>query len=158
MRSAWRLLFAGRVDAERLVFVDEMGANVSLSPLYAWSRRGERARAKAPRNWGKNITLLSSITARGLGPCLAVEGSTTREVFEAYLERALAPSLSQGQVVVMDNLSAHKGGRVREIVEEAGCELAYLPPYSPDLNPYLSRPSPRSRGCCARPKPAPARR
>jgi transposase len=135
LRAAWRLMVAREVDADRLVFVDEMGTNVSLSPLYAWSRRGERAFGSAPRNWGKNVTLLSSITAEGLGPCLAVEGATTREVFEAYLERALAPSLRPGQVVVMDNLSAHKGGRVREIVEGAGCELVYLPPYSPDLNP-----------------------
>ena len=66
---------------------------------------------------------------------MAVEGSTTREVFEAYLEGDLAPTLSPGQVVVMDNLSAHKGGRVKEILEGAGCELVYLPPYSPDMNP-----------------------
>jgi transposase len=135
LRAAWRLLFARAVGVERLVFVDEMGANVSLSLLYAWSRRGERAHAKVPRNWGKNITLLASITHRGLGPCLAVEGSTTREVFETYLERVLAPALRPEQVVVLDNLSAHKGGRVKEIVEGAGCELLYLPPYSPDLNP-----------------------
>jgi transposase len=135
LRAAWRLLVAREVDAELLVFVDEMGTNVSLSALYAWSRRGERAFGSAPRNWGKNVTLLASITAEGIGPCLAVEGATTREVFEAYLERALVPSLRPGQVVVMDNLSAHKGSRVREIVEGAGCELVYLPPYSPDLNP-----------------------
>jgi transposase len=135
LRAAWRLLFVRAVGVERLVFVDEMGANVSLSPLYAWSRRGERAHAKAPRNWGKNITLLASITHRGLGPCLAVEGPTTREVFETYLERVLAPALRPGQVVVLDNLSSHKGGRVKEIVEGAGCELLYLPPYSPDFNP-----------------------
>jgi transposase len=135
LRAAWRALVAGQVDAERLLFVDEMGVNISLSPLYAWSRRGERAFGSAPRNWGKNVTLLASITHRGVGPCLAVEGPTTREVFEAYLERVLAPTLEPGRVVVMDNLSAHKGGRVREIVERAGCELIYLPPYSPDLNP-----------------------
>ena len=135
MRAAWRLLVARAIDAERFVFVDEMGTNVSLSPLYAWSRRGQRALGSAPRNWGKNVTLLASITCRGLGPCLAVEGSTTREVFEAYLEHILAPTLEPRQMVVMDNLSAHKGGRVREIVEGAGCELLYLPPYSPDLNP-----------------------
>jgi transposase len=135
LRAAWRLLFARAVGLERLVFVDEMGANVSLSPLYAWSRRGERAQAKAARNWGKNVTLLASITPRGLGPCLAVEGSTTREVFETYLERVLAPALRPGQVVVLDNLSAHRGGTVKEIVEGEGCELIYLPPYSPDLNP-----------------------
>jgi transposase len=135
LRSAWRLLFSGKVDAERLVFVDEMGTNVSLSPLYAWSRKGERAFGSAPQNWGKNVTLLASITREGLGPCLAVEGPTTREVFEAYLERVLAPSLRPGRMVVLDNLSAHKGGKVREIVEDAGCEVVYLPPYSPDLNP-----------------------
>ena len=135
LRAAWRAAVCGGTDAARLVFVDEMGANVSLSPLYAWSRRGERAHAKAPRNWGKNVTLLASMTAGGVGPCLAVEGPTTREVFEVYLERVLAPTLRPGQVVVMDNLSAHKGGRVKEIVESAGCELSYLPPYSPDLNP-----------------------
>ena len=135
LRAAWRSLVAGSVDAGRFVFVDEMGANTSLFPLYGWARRGWRARFEAPRNWGKNVTLLASMTAEGMGPCLAVEGSTTRGVFEAYLEGALAPSLRPGQTVVVDNLSAHKGGRVKEIVEAAGCELAYLPPYSPDLNP-----------------------
>ena len=135
LRAAWRALVAGEIDAERLVFVDEMGTNVSLSPIYAWSRKGERAFGSAPRNWGKNVTLLASITAGGLGPCLAVEGATTREVFEAYLERVLAPSLKPGQMVVMDNLSAHKGGRVKEIIEGRGCEVLYLPPYSPDFNP-----------------------
>src|ERR671917_2946088 len=70
-----------------------------------------------------------------MGPCLAVQGPTTREVFETYLERVLVPSLGPGQVVVMDNLSSHKGARVRELIEGRGCELLYLPPYSPDLNP-----------------------
>src|SRR3712207_8979819 len=63
-----------------------MGTDVSLSPLYAWSPKGQRTFGSAPRNWGKNVTLLASITREGLGPCLAVEGSTTREVFETYLE------------------------------------------------------------------------
>jgi transposase len=135
LRAARRVLVAGEVRAERLVFVDEMGVNVSLFPLYAWSRKGERATASVPRNWGRNVTLLASITRGGLGPCLAVEGSTTRGVFEAYLERVLAPTPRPGQVVVMDNLSAHEGGRVKEVAEAAGCGLLYLPPYSPDTNP-----------------------
>jgi transposase len=75
------------------------------------------------------------MSLRGMGECLAVEGPTTKAVFEAYLERVLAPSLRPGQVVVLDNLSSHKGSRVRELVEARGCELVYLPPYSPDLNP-----------------------
>ncbi len=112
-----------------------MGANISLSPLYGWSRVGERLRARAPRNWGKNVTLLCSMSIEGMGPSVAVEGATTKAVFEAYVEQALVPNLSAGQVVVMDNLSAHKGARIRELVERRGCELRYLPPYSPDLNP-----------------------
>ena len=79
--------------------------------------------------------MLSSMTVEGMGPSLAVECATDREVFEAYVEKMLAPSLRSGQVVVMDNLSAHKGERVRALVEERGAELLYLPPYSPDLNP-----------------------
>jgi len=75
------------------------------------------------------------MSVEGMGPSLAVEGATTKAVFEAYVERVLAPALKPEQIVVMDNLSAHKGGRVRELIEGRGCELVYLPPYSPDLNP-----------------------
>jgi transposase len=135
LRAAWRALVAKEISAERLVFVDEMGTNTSLAPLYSWSPKGERVFCSAPRNWGANVTLLASMSAKGMGPCLAVEGPTTRGVFEAYLKGVLASSLEPGQVVVMDNLSSHKGPRVRELVEESGCELLYLPPYSPDLNP-----------------------
>ena len=134
LRAAWRTLVAAEIDAGRFVD-DECSTNTSLRPLYAWSRRGERAFCSAPRNWGKNVTLLSSLSAEGMCPSVAVEGATTRVVFEAYLEEALCPSLSPGQVVVMDNLSAHKGQKVRELIEERGCELLYLPPYSPDYNP-----------------------
>jgi transposase len=88
-----------------------------------------------PRNRGKNTTVLSSMSVRGMGPSLTVEGATTSAVFEAYVEQVLAPTLRKGQVVVMDNLSAHKGERIRELIEERGCELIYLPSYSPDFNP-----------------------
>jgi hypothetical protein len=135
LRAAWRVMVAGKIDAERLVFVDECSTNTSLAPLYAWSPKGERALYSVPRNWRANVTLLASMSVGGMGPCLAVEGPTTREVFETYLERLLAPSLKPGQVVVMDNLSSHKGGRIKEIIEGKGCQLLYLPPYSPDLNP-----------------------
>jgi transposase len=75
------------------------------------------------------------MSVEGMGPSMAVEGATDREVFETYVERVLTPRLRPGQVVVMDNLTAHKGERVKDIIEEQGCELLYLPPYSPDLNP-----------------------
>lgn len=124
-----------KVEPERFVFVDEMGANTSLSVLRAWSRRGERAYCSVPRNRGKNTTLLASMSMEGMGPSLAVEGTTTATVFETYVKKVLAPTLRPGQIVVMDNLSAHKGARVRDLVAQRGCELLYLPPYSPDLNP-----------------------
>jgi transposase len=135
LRAAWRVLISEEVDSKRLVFVDEMGANISLSSLRAWSKRGERAHCSVPRNRGPNTTLLTSMSAEGVGPSLAVEGTTTRPVFETYVEKVLLPSLQRGQIVVMDNLTAHKGDRIRELIESAGCELLYLPPYSPDLNP-----------------------
>jgi transposase len=137
LRAAWRTLVAGEagIDAERLVFVDEMGANISLAPIHAWSRRGERAYLSAPRNRGKNTTLLASMSSKGMGPTLAVQGGTNKAVFEAYVERVLGPTLGTGQVVVMDNLSAHKGEEVRELIEARGCEVLFLPAYSPDYNP-----------------------
>jgi transposase len=128
-------MVAKQVEAKRLVFVDEMGTNTSLSPVYAWAKKGQRALCSVPRNRGKNTTVLSSMSVRGMGPSLTVEGATTSAVFEAYVEQVLAPTLRKGQVVVMDNLSAHKGERIRELIEERGCELIYLPSYSPDFNP-----------------------
>jgi transposase len=120
---------------EQLVFVDEMGTNTSLAPLWAWSPKGRRAYCSVPRNRGKNTTVLSSMTIEGMGPSLTVEGATTAAVFETYVERVLSPMLRAGQIVVMDNLTAHKGERVRDLIEERGCKLMYLPPYSPDSNP-----------------------
>jgi transposase len=128
-------MVSGALDARSLVFVDEMGTNTSLSPLYGWSKKGERAYGSVPRNRGKNTTVLSSMSAEGMGPSLAVEGATNAKVFETYVERVLGPTLRRGQVLVMDNLSAHKGERVRVLIEQRGCEILYLPSYSPDFNP-----------------------
>ena len=128
-------MVARKTEPKRMVFVDEMGTNTSLSPLRAWSRRGERARCSVPRNRGKNTTLLSSMSVEGMGPSLAITGAVDARVFEAYLERVLLPELGPGRIVVMGNLCAHKAEKVRKLVEGAGCELLYLPPYSPDLNP-----------------------
>jgi transposase len=125
----------GCIDPGRLIFVDEMGTHTSLAPLYAYAPIGERAFFEVPRNRGANTTLLTSLHRGGMGPSMAVEGATTARVFETYVERLLAPALRPGQVVVMDNLGAHRPKRVRELIEARGCELLYLPPYSPDLNP-----------------------
>jgi hypothetical protein len=102
LRAAWKVMVAQPLDAGSLVFVDEMGTNTSLSPLYGWSKKGTRAYCSIPRNRGKNTTLLASMTIEGMGQSLAVEGATNREVFETYVEQILAPTLRRGQVVVME--------------------------------------------------------
>jgi transposase len=126
---------AATVEPERLLFVDECGVHTSLSPIYGYTPRGERLYLPVPRNRGRNTTVLSSITLSGMGPSLAVEGATTTWVFETYVQKVLVPSLRAGRIVVMDNLSAHKPRRIRELIEQQGCELLYLPAYSPDYNP-----------------------
>jgi len=124
------------VDPKRFVWVDECGTHTSMTRLRARAPKGERAFGSVPRNRGKNTALLASMTLEGaMGECMAVEGSTKAFVFEAYVELFLVPSLWPGQVVVMDNLGAHKTERVRQLIEERGCELWFLPAYSPDLNP-----------------------
>ncbi len=127
---------AGEVDPRRFVWVDECGTHTSLARLRARAPRGERAYGRVPRNRGKNTTLVASMTLGGaMGASMAVEGATDKEVFEAYVERFLAPTLSEGQIVVMDKLGAHRTRKVRELIEERGAELWMLPSYSPDLNP-----------------------
>ena len=123
------------IVAERFVFVDECSTNIALSPIFARAPRGERARGKAPRNWGKNVSLVCAIDASGVKPSMSVEGAVDGRAFEAYVEHFLVPKLRRGQIVVMDNLSVHKSKRVERLVEGAGCELLFLPPYSPDFNP-----------------------
>jgi transposase len=146
------------IEPDRFVFLDECSSNTSLAPLYGWAHKGERAHQKAPRNWDKNITLLSSISKEGgMGASLVVEGSTNGTVFQTYLEEVLLPTLKSGQVVVMDNLSAHKGERVRELIEGKGCELIYLPPYLPEFNPIeqaFSKLKNYLRAACARSRDA----
>ncbi len=118
------------------MWVDECGTHTSMTRPRARAPKGERAFGNVPRNRGKNTTLIASMTIGGaMGECMAVEGSTKAFVFEAYVERFLAPTLHEGQIVVMDNLGAHKTDRVRELIEARGCELWFLPAYSPDLNP-----------------------
>ena len=133
-RSAFRERLRG-VDPRRLVFVDESSTNIAFTPRYARAPKGERAYGKAPRNWGKNVTLISSISVEGMGASLSIEGSSDTESFGLYVRNILAPRLKSGRIVLMDNLSVHRSKWVRELIEERGCQLWLLPSYSPDLNP-----------------------
>jgi hypothetical protein len=136
--TTWRVTVATAVEPERLVFVDECGTHTSLAPIYGYAPKGERLRLSVPRKRGKNTALLWSMSLEGMGPSLAVEGATTARVFETYVEKeVLVPrSLRSGQIVVMDNLGAHRPKRVRELIEQRDCKLIYLASYySPDYNP-----------------------
>ena len=134
-RGLWRWL-ASRFGARRLVFVDESGFHTSMTRLRARAPRGKRAYGKVPRNRGKNTTLIAAITLEGaMGESMTLEGATDAEAFEAYVEHFLAPSLGEGQVVVLDGLGAHRTQKVRELIEARGADLVFLPSYSPDLNP-----------------------
>jgi transposase len=134
-RGLWRLL-ASHFDAKRLVFVEESGFNTSMRRLGARAPKGKRAYGKVPRNRGKNTTLIAAITLEGaMGASMTVEGVTDSLAFEAYVEHFLAPSLCEGQVVVLDGLGAHRTQKVEELIEERGADVVFLPSYSPDLNP-----------------------
>ena len=107
-----------------------------MTRLRARAPRGKRAYGKVPRNRGKNTTLIAAITLEGaMGESMTTEGATDALAFEAYVEHFLAPSLREGQVVVLDGLGAHRTDKVRELIEARGADLVFLPSYSPDLNP-----------------------
>jgi transposase len=117
------------------VFVDECGTHTSMTRRKARAPRGSRARGSVPRNRGPVTTLLAGMSRAGMSPAMTVEGGTDTAVFATYLEHFLLPALSPGVVVVVDNVGAHKPDRIGELVAGAGCELVFLPAYSPDLSP-----------------------
>jgi len=118
-----------------MIFLDESGVNLAMTRLYGWAPRAERAGGHAPKNWKGNVTLCAGVCQEGLLAPLLLFGPMTGDAFEAYLEQFLLPELRPGDVVLCDNLSAHKRGGFAALIANAGAELVYLPPYSPDLNP-----------------------
>ena len=123
------------LDPQRLVFLDESGMTTEMTRRYGRAGRGERVREGTPAGHWRTLTLLGAMTAEGLLATMTIEAPTDAEVFLAYLEQVLCPQLRPGQVVVMDNLSAHKVDGVRECIEARGASVLYLPAYSPDFNP-----------------------
>lgn len=115
--------------------VDESSTHLGMTPLYARAPRGQRAYAKTRRNYGKNVTLLSALHLGGMNAPMVIEGSTTSSVFQTYVEQVLGPTLRPGDVVILDNLSAHKAEAVQTLIEAQGARLLFLPAYSPDLSP-----------------------
>lgn len=136
-REAFRTELAAR-RAEDLVFVDESGVTTKLTRLYGRAPKGERVPEAVPHGRWQVTTILGALGTNGMQAGMTVETSTDADIFEVFVEQVLGPTLRAGQVVVMDNLSAHKQERVRDLIEARGCQLQYLPPYSPDLNPIES--------------------
>jgi transposase len=124
------------IDVTDLIFFDECGVNLSMTPAYAWSAKGQRAPGSTPKNWGDNVTVAAGLSLReGIVAPLQLAGSMDGMHFEAYLEQFLLPQMRPGQFLVVDNLGAHKTVAAQEACRKAGVWLVFLPPYSPDLNP-----------------------
>ena len=123
------------LDPERLVFVDETWASTAMARRYGRAPVGERLVDAVPHGHWQTTTFVAALRWDGLTAPLVIDGVVNGDLFVAYVEKVLVPTLRPGDVVVMDNLSCHKRVRVRELIEGAGCTLLYLPPYSPDLNP-----------------------
>ena len=123
------------IDPARLVFLDETSTPITLTPLRARAPRGQWAVGSVPRGRRPHIAWLATLTSRGLGESLLVRGTIDQRVFAVFVERVLVPSLRPGQIVILDNLAVHKSVTARALIEDAGCHLVFLPPYSPDFNP-----------------------
>jgi transposase len=133
-RLAW---FDGQLDLDpaKLVFIDETGLSTKMARLRGRAPRGERCRAGVPHGHWKTTTFTGALRLTGMTAPFVYDGAMNGNVFLAYVEQVLVPSLSEGDIVVMDNLPAHKAAGVRDAIEAAGANLLYLPPYSPDFNP-----------------------
>lgn len=121
--------------AQRLLFIDETGINLSMTRAYARAPMGERAVQSVPKNWGDNVTVVAALTLDGIVAPMTLLGAMTSRAFEAYVEQCLAPELRPGDVVVLDNLNVHRTSRIGELIEKAGARRVLLPGYSPDFNP-----------------------
>jgi transposase len=133
-RDRWRV-WQRFMDGQRFVFLDETGASTNMTRLYGWGERGERLVDAAPHGHWKTTTFVAGLKASGIIAPFVLDGPMNGEMFRAYVEQMLAPSLEPGDVVVLDNLPAHKVAGVSEAIQAVGASLLYLPPYSPDLNP-----------------------
>jgi transposase len=124
-----------RLPAEKLVFIDETSLKTNLIRMYGRARRGQRVVDYAPHGHWKTTTLVSALRSHELTAPMVIDGALDGSLFLAYVGQVLLPTLQPGDVVVLDNLSSHKSKSVQELIESAGASVAYLPPYSPDLNP-----------------------
>jgi transposase len=126
------------IAARRFRFVDESGANITLARRYGWAPRTERCHGAVPRNYGRNLTLIASLSLWGIEAPMLLEGAVDGIAFERYLAEVLVPTLRPGELVILDNLSVHRQSPIRALIQAAGCRVLFLPSYSPDFNPIES--------------------
>lgn len=132
------MLFEDRIstlEAQRVIVVDESGTHIGMTPTHARAPRGQRALATSLRNYGRNLTLLSGLRLKGMEASMVIEGAVDAAVFETYVREILSPTLRSGDIVVLDNLSCHKGPAVEALIAERGAAILWLPAYSPDFSP-----------------------
>ena len=123
------------MNLEKLVFIDESGAKANMTRLYGRAKAGKRVADDTPSGHWCTTTMISSMRLDGSTACMVVDGATDKDVFKAYVQHILLPTLKPCDIVIMDNLSAHKNQEVKDFIESVGAEIWFLPPYSPDLNP-----------------------
>jgi len=133
-RQDWRER-AETLPARRVVVVDESSTHLGMMSPYARAPRGQRAYAQQRRNYGKNMTLLAGLRLEGMSAPMLIEGAVNTAVFETFVEQVLLPTLHQGDIVLVDNLSAHKSKRVVSLLATKRCQILFLPAYSPDFSP-----------------------
>jgi len=133
-RSVWKQE-QPQTDARRLIFIDETWAKTNMTRLRGRAPVGERLIDKVPHGHWRTTTLIAALGIEGVRCSTVVDGVVNGDVFQAFVEQVLLPQLRPGDVVIMDNLSSHKRQRTRELIESAGAQLVFLPPYSPDFNP-----------------------
>ena len=133
-RAQW-IKYQGRIDPERLVFIDETWTRTDMAPLRGWSSRGQRLTSKVPHGRWKTMTFLAALRHDRIDAPWFIEGPIDGNSFQLYVEKVLLPTLQPGDIVIMDNLGSHKGKAVRQLIRSAGAKLFFLPKYSPDLNP-----------------------
>jgi transposase len=133
-RLRWKK-YQGRIDPDRLVFIDETWAKTNMTRLRGWCKRGQPLVAKVPHGHWKTLTFLAALRQGGITAPLVLDGPINGEAFLAYVQQMLVPTLKRGDVVVMDNLGSHKSRAIRDAIRSVGARLVFLPPYSPDLNP-----------------------
>lgn len=133
-RAQWKK-YQGRIDPERLVFIDETRTKTTMAPLRGWAPRGQRLAAKVPNRRWETMTFLAASRRDRIDAPWLLDSPINGEKFQAYVEKVLVPTLRPGDIVVMDNLGSHKGKAIRQAIRAAGARLFFLPQYSPDLNP-----------------------